>query len=386
MSEKKGDGRQIHIFLFIFAIAHAILLSYYCAWPLYDTIFIYPNYTGNSVNNVYSLAWFILIFFVVMNIVLLYMLFGALADLTSASRVDLHFITTIGALVVNILVVIIYIGYYFLYINTSYSGTQPFNDYLWCCTYYLDHPELCANTIACPIPRVLYPNDQFKQHWIFAGVFFFISLLNLGINRLLRKIVPGPRGNTREGKILAILFIFLYTGIFAYWCAWPLYDTILIYGYPLFGTPPSPGPFVNFRYSWTWLFLWFLVSNMAPPILFFCALLINKSSIATNTHFWLTIIVCLLSIASFIFFLCMLIFDCNYSWSGGSICNDYLWCCNYFANSPDICPNVTPCNAPNLTLNSQFLQHILFSLFFIMLSTVELWIHYRMIEYGIFVK
>lgn len=381
-----SNKKEVKTFLLVFAFIHVGILAYYFAWPVWDTQYNRIVSTGQTAYNVYSFIWWFIFVFIIFNIILVSLLFAVLADSKQKSRADLHFIFTIITLVINSLFVVLCVIYYFFFINKSYTGNLPFNDPRWCCYYFTSNADQCYNNAPCPFTPDLMPNYEFILHWIFAGVFTAITLLHLGINRLfvMARIVR-EKGTQSEGKTLGISVAIIYTGLYAYWAAFPLWNTVYIYGYPLLAIPPSPGPFYSSRYSYQWWFVWMLASNIAPPLLFLIAANFRKSTLASSAFYWLNVLVVIASTASLLCFVYVWIFDCNYGWSSNSICNDYRYCCEQFANAPSICPNTTPCPPGNVRLypNPDFIQHLIFALIFTLLASVMSWIYYRMRKYKV---
>lgn len=383
---------QIRLWLIGFTLIHFALVAFVCAFPLWYLIYYYPIYTGAAVYNAYTFAWlniswWVVFFFILFNLLLPFLLLFAITEYNSAVRVDIHTVATTFSLIINIVAVILFTISYFFFINTSYSGSVPFNDYLWCCEFANINPTQCPNTLQCPHPA-LRPNYNFVLMWIFSGVFLGLTIIHLGCNHLLRVTgsVAPPNSNPFEGLIFGIGFNMFYLALFAYWVAVPLWYTIYINGYPLIGSPPGPNAFVSVQYGWQWVFVLFLILNFIPPVLFFWALNMSDNVLVINAYFWITVVVGFFTLASLVLFIGVLVFDCNLTnWSGGSICNSYLWCCAYFDSAPDICPNTTPCDPePALFVNSEFIQHIVFALIFIVLNALSLWLYYRMKRYGIF--
>lgn len=365
----------------IFSFVHLLIFGIFLSISVIDLIYYFPVSTGYSASILYTVAWWCILIFVIIN----YILPMALLSTTSSTGTEFHFVFSNVVVVLNFIAFVLCLICYLLFINTSFSGIFPFNDPKWCCVHYLDHPELCPNTSFCTMdPITLYANTQFIIIWIFTGVFFILGLVNLALNQLIQKsgIVPPP---TREEAInMGLIVSFAYLAVFAYWCAFPLLDTMFINGYPTMGVPPGPGEFVSLRYNyWQWWFVWFLITNIGPSMIFIGSISMQPSLIITSMHFWGSLFTGIFASASFLVFLGILIFDCNYSWSGGSICNSHLWCCNYFSSYWEICGNVTPCTT-NLYPNSEFIQHLVISLVFAFFAYLMIWLNERMVSYGIF--
>lgn len=350
-----------------FCFVNVGLLLYVFAFPLLNL----PFYSFNFV-------WWGLFIWSICNFFLPVILAGAIVGYENPSRIDFHSISTVFTCVINVIGGLLLTFVYFTFINTSFSGNFPFNDPLYRCVY----PGPCTPNVT---DAMLSPTHDFYMLWIFSLVLFFVSLLHLGINRLLRTsgAVVNEEEKRHEGKVLGLFAAFIYAIVFCYWAAFPLLDTIFVHGYPLFAIPPSPGPYYSDVANYQWWFVWLLTTNLIPPIVFVMVILLEKSTFFTSAHYWLSVLVSLLSGIAFVVFLGILIFDCNYSWSGGSICNSALWCCKYFANAPDLCPNVTPCDG-NRMPSAAFLQHLVLSLIFSIFALGQIWISFRMQKYRVF--
>lgn len=377
-------------FSLAFAAGNLGLLCYLFAFPLYDLIYYRTVSTGASVFYAYGFAWWTLFVFVLFNLILPLLLGAVIAGHENPARTDLHSMWTVFTVVVNAVVLIFLSFVYFIFINTSYSGDWPFNDPKWCCSFYTVRPDLCANVGPCsPVPASLAADYTFTTMWIFSLILFFVSLLHLGVNRLLRTsgAVAYPDENASEGRLLGIAVAYIYAGLFVYWAAWPLWDTVFAHGYPLMGIPPGPGPFWNELGRFQWWFIWLLAGNVIPPILYLMAAAMKRRShFVTAAHFWLSLLVSIASLMTFVVCLGILAFNCNYSWSGGSVCNSELYCCIHYPNNPNLCPNVGPCpGSVFLYPNAQFSQHIVFSLIFCVMSLIEVWLNFRMRAYGVFI-
>lgn len=381
-------AENIRIFATGFVLVTSVLVFYVTGFPICDLLYSWTVASGQTAETAYSFVWWILYLFVVVNVVHPALLMGVIAGYKNPVRIDLHTIFTIFTIIINALVFVALTIFIFVLVDTSYSGGFPFNDYRWCCVFWGTHPELCPNSGPCVPPLVhadLHQNGEFTILWAFSIVFLFVSIFHLGINELLRvtgAVVP-PGNKSEEGTLMGLLVSAIYVGIFAYWAAFPLLDTLYLDGYPLMGIPPSPGAFVSTLYDWQWWFIWFLLSNVIPPIVFFMVVLLPPSVLATRTHFWLTVVVSVASALTFLVLLGILFADCNWAWAGRSICADYKWCCVHFGSAPDICPNVGPCTA-DLFPNGEFIQHVVFALIFSAFALVQLWLNFRMRKYGVF--
>ncbi len=350
------------------------------------TVTLYPTLDLKYEDTHPAILWWAVFIFVVFNYIYPIIVLSAVTENRNPSRTDLYSVATIGSILLNLGAFIGCVACYLLYMNTSYSGASPFNDPKWCCVYYLDHPELCQNTLSCLPEPVLGPNPQFVILWIFSGVNMILAFVHLVLNRLLRRsgalIAPSSK-HSSEIKIFAIVISLLYLAIFAYWCSGPLLSTLYINGYPTVMIQPGPGNFVTNLYSWQWVVILILTVNIFPPNVFLACLMFEKSHLVTLIQFWVSLfigmgtsIVCMILIGIWVG-------DCNWFYSGLSICKDYKWCCVNFAAAYDICGNVTPCSA-SLGANPEFVQHVVISGVFTFFGFIMVWLNYRMQKYGVF--
>jgi hypothetical protein len=386
---KETEKQNIFIFTLIFALLNLGIIAYLSAFPILDFINYYILPSGESIYNAYYFtwlvfSWWIVLFFIVGNALLAFILFCVLADPKNPSRTDVHSIISAIVLAINIVVFIALSLCFFFLVNTSFSGRSCFNDLNWCKEFALDHPELCSAS-DYDASYVCTDNVNFIIIWIISGIEVIFAFIHLAVNRLVRVsgVVDAPNSNPREGKIMGLVFSFLYIFTFAWYVAFPLLDTIFINGYPLMAIPPSPGPFYTTQYQWQWWFLWLYGGNLFPPIFFILGLIFERNRLISTLHFWGSLIVGFVTLAPFVLFLVVWFSNCNSAWSEGSICNDYEGCQVFFGNWVNVCDNVVG-SSISLGSNAQFNQILLFGLLFIMLVTVQIWVNYRMRRYGVF--
>lgn len=369
---------------YIYGFLNLLVFGIFCAISIIDLIYVYPVSDGTSASILYSLAWWCILIFIIINFIQPLSLIG----IHNASTLDFHVAFSSICVALNLIAFVLCTVCYFFYMNTSYANGFPFNDHKWCCLYFGQNQNLCPNTNFCTTePMSLYANEQFIIIWVFTAVFFLNSLMHLALHQLIVKAQIIPPATNEEVLRISYIVVFVSLGIFAYWAAFPLLDTHFIYGYPTMGVPPGPGTFQSYRYTyWQWWFVWLLITNLGPPMILIGSLTFEARNIyLTALHFWGNLFTGFIASICFIVFLIILIFDCNYGWSGGSICNSDLWCCQYFAGSYDICGNVTPCATnPNLYPKSEFIQHLVFSLIFATVAYTNLWLNEKLTKYGFF--
>lgn len=390
------DVRRLRAAILLWCIATLAVFSYVIVSPVTDLVYQYVRADGTSVDITYGPGWYPVTGFVVVNYLLLVIAFSVVADPESPARVDLHQLAVYAAMVGNVLIFITFLFYYLFWINSLFGGYLPFNDFRWPCVYYAEQPQFSPNTIACVAPNEglsshnLSPNHSFRMLWVFSVVFFAFSAVHRVFNLSLRRTgaVTRPGEKPLEGEVLAFLVNASNLGFYVYWAAWPLLNTIHTHGYPTLGIPPGPGVFQSTRYNAPWVALALLALNILPPILFQVALTIRKTQFWQVFHFWITIIITIVTFLVFlalVWWLIPLIGYCNSFNSAGSICNDDKWCGKHFADAPDWCNNVTPIpNAGPLLPNSQYVGHIVMTLVFVVYNGISVWLNYRMRKYGIF--
>lgn len=384
----RSNQKQSRDFAFVFVIVHIALVAAFCAWPVWDTQYINLASSGVAAYNPYTWIWWFVFLFVLFNFVLGILLMAVIVDTKYKPPGDMHFIFALITLILNVIVVVLCTIIYFFFINKNYTGVYPFNDPKWCCYYYFSVPQQCYNTVPCPVLPTLTTPYVFVLYWVFSGVFTVVAILHLGINRLLRwtGVIPKGEGTPSQGRMLGTGLSVVFAALFAYWVAFPLWNTVYVNGYPLFAIPPSPGPYVSFLYTYQWWFLWLMTTNLAPPVLFFLAAIHRQSAVLSSAYFWLTLLVSITSFICLCVFLGVWLFDCNnmlFIPSAGSYCNDYRYCCEHFSSAANVCPNTTPCVGGSITLypNPDFIQHIIFAAIFMFGTTIKLWIYYRLRKY-----
>ena len=373
----------------LFNVISIILIIAWACFPLLNTVYAWANSTGELVSVNYRASWWF-VFLIGLNVLLPYLSFLVLMNPKQTSRSDLYFVFSILLIFVNVVLIAAFLFYWLFYTDTVYTGKEPFNDYRWCCVYFIDHPELCPNNALIPCnPAVastdLDVNTEFVLHWVASGVFFVFSVFHYAIGRLfhIEGVVTRNPDSKREGLLLGTIFVIINFGVFLYWVAVPLLNTLYINGYPRFAIPPSPNSFESTLYGYQWWMVWLLVLNVFPIGLFVIAMTTNNNFFAPWLHDWTAVIVIILSLIVTLVFGGVWIFNCNWGYSGESLCADYRWCCVFYAMAPTLCGNTTPCTA-DLTINSEFLQHFIFSIVFWVFAGIQIWLNRRLRRYGVF--
>lgn len=335
----------------------------------------------------YQLTWW-LIFPLAFNLLLPYALLSALAKKESLVRFDLHYVLSWILFFIDLLILIALILLSIFYYNSLWSVGDPLADPIACCRYSAELPSVCFS--GCP-PGIAdsLSGASFGVQIAFAAVFLVFTGFNLGINRLMHTpsglITTDAKTRIDEGTIMGLFFVFLSMALIVYWVAVPLFNTIHIHGYPLFGIPPSPGAFQSTRYTLPYWALFVLSLNLLCPYLFLMAMAIRNSYFAPWLYLWVTIIMCFATLGVIVYFALYWVIYCNYPFSKGSLCNDYTWCGAYFDQAPELCGNVTPLvPMGSLFANPEFVQHFIFGILFFILDITGLWLKERMKKYGVF--
>lgn len=403
-SVQEANVRYARILVTAFCVVNLLLLSYWVAWPLLDTLWEWPNYTGASVDNtLYRWSWWILAF-MTLNLLPPLLLMGSIAEPLQISRADFHWVVTfIVGLLTLVAVLTIFPFYYLFNMNTVWSGREPFNDPNWCCVFSADRPELCPNlpgSDCIPTPLTssadLHISSLFRQHLAFGVTFLVLLIGHIGFNRYIRSqqvLVKGGE-TAQEGRILGLIYALLFTGLYAWWVAWPLLDTIYLNGYPQIAIPPGPGPYISYLYDWQWWLTTFpMTLTILSPALFMAALANTEVSAAGFFHYWVSVVIAIGLIISSLSFVGIYFFWCNngpfwFSWylTPNSICNSYEWCCENWPTFPPQCANVGPCADSPVTLfpNPEFTTNLVVSLLFNAGCFIGWWLNIRMQQYGAF--
>jgi hypothetical protein len=375
MIREISEKEQVKYGLQIFSFLNIIICAIYACIPIWDLQWYRQTFSGSTIYFPWGTLWWVISISFLLNYMLIITLFAVIADSKQKTRADIHFIITYAALLGNVLSVVICTLWYFFYSNKSYSGTQPSNDPLWCCLYYMINAGICPNNSPCAITPTLENNPSFILLWIFSGVFFIVNILHIVFNRMLRssKIITQKLKSIDEPKYLAMIVSWVHLALFIYWAALPLWDTIS-----------------RQLYTYQWVFLYFLCFNIIPPLLFLFSLNFRESPSINNTFIGLTGIVSFIDAICLCVFIYIWGFSCNNNFlftSDQSICNDYRYCCQHFDTSPQQCLNVTPCPYTlNLSINPEFVQHMIFSFVFGVFGVVLIWINFRLKAYKYFPK
>jgi hypothetical protein len=390
MSEPEKESNEplrVRIASLLYAGIYLFIVIYLIAFPVFDLQITWVIYTGSSVHNVATISWWILLVFVLFNLWLPLQLIGSVAEYDHPARIDIHYLLAIVVTGINLIFFVIFCLIFFFLMNSSYSGNQPFNSPFWYCNYYIDQPQLCPNINACASTVSLSPNDQFYILWIFTAVLTVLAFVHIIFNRLLR-ISKSVGDNYQEGLVMGVVFHLIFLVLLCYVFAFPVFDLNVPNGYLLFGIPPSPGPFyAGARYYWQWWNVWLVFLNLAPILSFFGVMILDPSFTVTKAHFWISILVGIITFISFCIFLGILAGYTNYPWSGNSIGNNPAYCFQFYDAQPSICPNVGPSLAPTSfqwVPNTEVIQLTVFSGIFWILDWCSCWLNGRMRRYGIF--
>lgn len=397
MKEQKtfnDNIKSIEIFSIIFIFISIFIFLLWACIPLINNVYFSYNQSGHVIDDRFSFAW-TMSFMLSLNILLPMLLTLTLLDPRNTSRGDFLYMFVMILVFINGIIMFSMFMYWLFWVNTGFAAGSAFNDYRYCCVYY-EKTQYCSNTAFPPCSpavtqRDLGMSDVFIWHWAFSAAFLFLTFGYMIVHKLIHEsgvINPHNEKNKKnEGLIVGLVFIFLSAIVYALWAGFPLLNTLHLNGYPRFPIPPIPNTFETLIYGYHWWLIWCLGLNLLPILTFLLALINNKFIGVTKLHYWVTTLVAFIDISVFFLLLLVYIFDCGYNYSGGSLCNSYSWCCSFFSNAPTICPNITPCPNPiNEHANAEFFMHLIMSMVFGFMNVINVWITYRMKQYGIFYK
>lgn len=133
-------------------------------------------------------------------------------------------------------------------------------------------------------------------------------------------------------------FSFLCLGIYFYWSAFPLNNTIFLRGYFANNLPPSPSTYVEYS-PWEYYILMAVSFNVFLYLCLVFSLLNNDIVEYANVHETFAGIFMLVNIGALAILTVRWIFFCNASWSAdNTACNDYRYCGYYL--TPYWCSNL----------------------------------------------
>lgn len=381
MSDTDSEDATLTVqFVIALCVAQLALYAFWIGFPVLNTL--HPVIT--------NVGWWIILV-LAGNGLLAYTLLASVAKPTSVARIDIHIILSWLFFVLDAAVLVGIVLILLFYNNTGFSGASPFNDYRWCCVFFGN--AYCANTGPCvpPVsgPSELSINSEFSMHIAVAIAQFVLVLGHMGANRLMRTsgVIRVTKDRAKEGRYLVVGYILLFLLAFALWVGLVLLNTTHVHGYPRFPIPLSPNTFESTRYSLQYWTVAALMLNAVPLYLFAVALACNQRRFSGIAYLWSAVLMAIVSLVIGI----ILLFagplgNCNLSFTGGSLCNDYEWCCEYFASSPELCPNVTPCPvAPTLSFwgNTEYVMHIVTAFVFAVVHAIGIWLQFRAKRYGV---
>ena len=142
-----------------------------------------------------------------------------------------------------------------------------------------------------------------------------------------------------EGLIVITLFCFICLALITAYVGICWLNFTLIFGYPAIAAPPSPGPFVNQRYTFQYFCVYLLGINFLPPLCLMIAANIPNQISGKFLHQIVTILAFVVNVFSGIFLVLLYWWFCNGSNATMSVlANDVSWCCVHFASAPVLCP------------------------------------------------
>jgi hypothetical protein len=313
-----------------------------------------------------------------LNLLPIGLLLASVAEPTSIVRADLHLISSVLVLVVNILIAVGLFIIWFVATDTAYSGGIPFNDYRWPCVFQLN--ITCSPAVSF---ADLSANVEFWLHFALALAFLVSTVVHLILNRLIRTtglLTASPGTKTADSRYFVAAYLILGLLPFLYWAAVPLVNTAYVHGYPRFALPPSPNTFESNRYGLQYWLVAILALNVVPFYTLAMALVMSTSRVAALFNMWLTIVVAILSFVVGVFLVIGLI-QCS------GICSSYQWCCEFFASQPRLCSNVTPCfrlpGPASLAPNAEYVSHIVAAFLYAVIHGIGVIVQFRAQKYSL---
>jgi hypothetical protein len=354
-----------------------------------------PNETPISYRG--GLLWYTLFILIVNGLLPLALLF-LVAQPNSLIRADLHLIISFVSFGLSLIAFIGITIIFLFWCNTSLSaGAVACNSGPWCCAFNTvpDAQDECPSTVACNPPRdrddLGGSNGEWDQWFWISLACVAVSLFHWLMNRVIRTTGLASAYTGREAKIFAAVFMIASFGFFFWYIGILSVNANFLCGYPLLEGGVGVGTHTCTLYSWDYWFIWLLFLNALPIIAFGAAMIVNNTSITTTAHQVLAVAAAIATLASFIYFIGVLVFQTNdYIFpSSCSISNNDRYCCEKFASNPEICPNTTPC-IPGTSVrllanpNGVFLNILIATIGFLIHVTMHLVLNNRMKKYRIF--
>jgi hypothetical protein len=155
-----------------------------------------------------------------------------------------------------------------------------------------------------------------------------------------------------------VVWVMLNTILLVFWAGFVVNDWHSVHAYTRIGPAAGSTFFNSARYDIVWWFGWLMSFNVFLPFILIWAAVQNDLPAAMTVHRIASVIVIFLDIAILAFFSLYYVFLCNTGLSGGSPCNDGLWCC-IFLGTGTWCQNGLPCPAalfPNGTFLAMWIS------------------------------
>jgi MFS family permease len=393
----RRDSYRFLVSLAVIAWMNIIFWFYIVSFPMVNVQWENTSPDETPVSYRGGILWFI-VFFTMINGLLPLALLFLLAQPNSLIRSDIHFIITFLSLVLSVIAVIGIVLVFLLWCNTSISGAAvACNSGPWCCVFNTapSNGNECPSTTPCNPAQTRdtlgTSNGEWRQFFWLGIVQTIIALFHLVVNRLIHGTGLTSSYTKREAKIFAIIFLLGSCGFFFWFVGILSVNFTFLCGYPLLEGGSDVGERICTLYSWGYWFVWLLYLNVLPILGFGAAMIVNRNSIMVNAHKFLSIVAAIFTLASFIYFIGVLVFQTNdYLFpSPLSLSNNERYCCDKFASQPNICPNTTPClpgtSVPMLANpNHVFVLIFVASLGFLVNSTLHIVLNVRMKTYQIF--
>ena len=144
---------------------------------------------------------------------------------------------------------------------------------------------------------------------------------------------------TTAAKVLAVVFTLAWAGfVGVFWL-----NSNVQHGYPKFGSPPVPGDFLSYRYTWEYFLFAIIGLQWIVPYLVAAALVnVRYSLVAEIGKF----IVAGVGIATGIMVVLIYFLQgctCNSAFHLKNLCTEPRACCEIYSTALELCPNVMDC-------------------------------------------
>lgn len=393
----RRDSFRFLVSVVVFAWINIIFWFYIMGFPMVNSVWENESPQELPVSYRGGILWYI-IFFIIINGLLPLSLLFLVTQPNSLIRADLHLIIAWLCIVFSAIAFIGITLVYLFWCNTSISAAAvACNSGDWCCVFNTSpgNENQCPSTTPCNPPKTREDlggsNGEWSQYFWLSLALIAVSLFHWLINRVIHATGLASAYTAREAKIFAAVFLLASAGFFFWFIGILVVNLNFLCGYPLLEGGAGVGTYTCTLYSWDYWFIWLLFLNALPLVAFGAALVVNDTSITPTAHQICAVAAALVTLASFIYFIGILVFKTNNYLLASplSISNNERYCCEYFGSNPDICPNTTPCIAGTSVRmvanpSDAFLKVFIASVGFLVNVTFHLVLNNRMKKYKVF--